>query len=143
MEILKEFGVIKKNHYYLYDNFDDSMTIDFRKLRGRYYKKTNHWVFPIQNETKIVDESIQKDDTVEVDESIQTDDTVEVDESIQTDDTVEVDESIQTDDTVEVDESIQTDDTVEVDESIQTDKLLEYKYNPPREFYQYISHYIS
>ena len=46
MEIINHFGVVKKKHTYLYNNFNETMNEDFRKLKGRFYKKTNHWVFP-------------------------------------------------------------------------------------------------
>ena len=39
MENIKSYGILKKNHYYLHDNFDKSMEEEFRKLKGRFYKK--------------------------------------------------------------------------------------------------------
>ena len=46
METINHFGIVKKKHTYLYNNFNDTMNEDFRKLKGRFYKKTNYWVFP-------------------------------------------------------------------------------------------------
>ena len=46
MENIKSYGILKKNHYYLHDNFDKSMEEEFRKLKGRFYKKNKYWIFP-------------------------------------------------------------------------------------------------
>jgi hypothetical protein len=52
MDIINNFGIVKKKHTYLYNSFDETMSSHFRKLKGRFYKKTNHWVFPfIKEET--------------------------------------------------------------------------------------------
>ena len=48
MENIKSYGILKKNHYYLHDNFDKSMEEEFRKLKGRFYKKKNYWIFPVK-----------------------------------------------------------------------------------------------
>ena len=53
METINHFGIVKKKHTYLYNNFNDTMNEDFRKLKGRFYKKTNYWVFPfVKGENK-------------------------------------------------------------------------------------------
>jgi hypothetical protein len=59
MDIINNFGIEKKNKTYLYDNFDETMISDFRKLKGRFYKKTNHWIFPF---SKGKDVSVMKED---------------------------------------------------------------------------------
>lgn len=135
MEILKNFGVIKKKNYYLYDNFDDTMTTDFRKLKGRYYKKTNHWVFPLEIENIILEET-QSIDTVLNENNNVLD---EKDESIQTDKSIEMEEELTTDESIKTDKSFDTDDS---DHIVNLTECIEYKYNPPQEFYKYISSYI-
>lgn len=57
METINHYGIVKKKHTYLYTNFNDTMNEDFRKLKGRFYKKTKHWVFPF-----VKDENIQPND---------------------------------------------------------------------------------
>ena len=49
MEIILQHAKMKKKKYYLYDNFDKSLTKAFHELKGRYYKKENYWVFAVQN----------------------------------------------------------------------------------------------
>ena len=153
MEILKKFGIIKKKNYYLYDNFDDTMTVDFRKLKGRYYKKTNHWVFPLEIENILFEkkeciDSVLKENnngSNEKDESIETDKSIEIEESITTNVTVVTDKSIELEGPLDTDDSIKTDESFDTDDSVHIVNLkecIEYKYNPPQEFYKYILNYI-
>jgi len=147
MEILKNFGVIKKKNYYLYDNFDDTMTTDFRKLKGRYYKKTNHWVFPLEIEnillekTQFIDTILKESNNVldEKDASIQTDKSIEMEESLNTDGSIQTDKSIEMEESLDTDDSIQTDESINIVNPI---RYIEYTYKPPQEFYKYISSYI-
>ena len=53
MEIINHFGIVKRKHTYLYTNFNDTMNEDFRKLKGRFYKKPNYWVFPFVKEANV------------------------------------------------------------------------------------------
>ena len=48
MEILQEHAVLKNKKYYLYleNNKVKVNKTAFHKLKGRYYKKNNYWVFP-------------------------------------------------------------------------------------------------
>ena len=141
MEILKNFGVIKKKNYYLYDNFDDTMTTDFRKLKGRYYKKTNHWVFPLEIEnillekTQFIDTILKESNNVldEKDASIQTDKSIEMEESLNTDGSIQTDKSIEMEESLDTDDSIQTDESINIVNPI---RYIEYTYKPPQEFYK-------
>lgn len=147
MEILKNFGVIKKKNYYLYDNFDDTMITDFRKLKGRYYKKTNHWVFPLEIEnillekTESINTVLNENNNVfdEKDDSIQTDKSIEMEELLDTNESIQTDKSIEMEESLDTDESIQTDESIDIVNPI---KYIDYKYKPPQEFYKYISTYI-
>ena len=47
MNIIQEFAVRKKTNLYLTREVDDTTAIEFRKLKGRYYRKKGHWVFPL------------------------------------------------------------------------------------------------
>jgi hypothetical protein len=64
MEIIRKYGVMKNNQFCLYDNFDESMTIEFRKLKGKYYKKNNFWSFPKKNIFSEDDDSIEKQENI-------------------------------------------------------------------------------
>jgi hypothetical protein len=77
MEIIHKFGTVKKKHTYLYNNFDDTMKEEFRKLKGRFYKKTNHWVFPFVKE-----ENVKLNDNSPTQESV-SDEIVQVSEENQ------------------------------------------------------------
>ena len=77
MEIIHKFGTVKKKHTYLYNNFDDTMKEEFRKLKGRFYKKTNHWVFPFVKE-----ENVKLNDNFPTQESV-SDEIVQVSEENQ------------------------------------------------------------
>ena len=46
MEIIRTYGTPEKSRIYLKDHFDESMKNEFRKLKGRYFKIKNYWVFP-------------------------------------------------------------------------------------------------
>ena len=47
MNIIQEFAVRKKTNLYLTREVDDTTAIEFRKLKGRYYRKKGQWVFPL------------------------------------------------------------------------------------------------
>jgi hypothetical protein len=72
MDIIGNFGVVKKNHTYLYENFDDTMSVEFRKLKGRFYKKTNHWVFPFVVEEVEEEVSVKETESVKSVKSVST-----------------------------------------------------------------------
>lgn len=84
MNIINNYGIEKKNHTYLYDNFNDSMNQEFRKLKGRFYKKTNHWVFPFLKTKQNITESLQTTTTSKEEEiksiAIQTNEEEEIEE---------------------------------------------------------------
>jgi hypothetical protein len=105
------------------------MTADFRKLKGRYYKKTHHWVFPLEIENILLEKTESINTVLNENNNVFD----EKDDSIQTDESVEMEESLDTN------ESIQTDESVEIVNPI---KYIDYKYKPPQEFYKYISTYI-
>ena len=46
MEYLKVNGIQKQKKIYLHTPFNKNQAIEYRKLKGRYYKKKNYWVFP-------------------------------------------------------------------------------------------------
>jgi hypothetical protein len=60
MEYLKLNGIHKQRKIYLYTTFDKKQAEEYRKLRGRYYKKKNYWVFPsnvFENKVPLLDTS--------------------------------------------------------------------------------------
>ena len=60
MEYLKLNGIHKQRKIYLYTTFDKKQAEEYRKLKGRYYKKKNYWVFPsnvFENKVPLLDTS--------------------------------------------------------------------------------------
>ena len=47
MNIILEFAIKKKSNLYLTREVDEATATEFRKLKGRFYKKKGQWVFPL------------------------------------------------------------------------------------------------
>ena len=50
MEFIKKYGSYQKNRIYIDNSKLENESInmkEFRKLKGRFYKKTNQWIFPL------------------------------------------------------------------------------------------------
>lgn len=47
MEIIQREGIVQGDKIYVKSEHTDSI-LEFRKLKGRYYKKKDHWVFSKQ-----------------------------------------------------------------------------------------------
>jgi len=117
MEIIQKYGVLKNNHFCLYDNFNDTMEVEFRKLKGRYYKKNNFWSFPKDNIP-----NVSKEEVINEYEEV----------------SVQTDHSIAEEHSTYEEVSVQTEPS-NIEKNITTKK---YKYNPPDYFYDYIKEYI-
>ena len=163
MNIINNYGIEKKNHTYLYDNFNDSMNQEFRKLKGRFYKKTNHWVFPFLKTKQNITESLLTTTTSKEEEKIksiaiqtgETEEEVIEEEVIKEEEESSKSSFTETSSTSVILENVSDKifSTLDLNSfqselaSVQTQtdddyERIEYVYKPPQFFYQQISTYL-
>ena len=55
MDFIKKYGSSQKNRIYIDNSKLENEIVDvkeFRRLKGRFYKKSNQWIFPLDLNTK-------------------------------------------------------------------------------------------
>lgn len=157
MEIILKYGIIKKNQLCLYEHFDDTLTNEFRSLKGRYYKKNNFWSFPRDkiikkniSEPTIQDEEgttsiIEPQDIQENGSIIRPLDEEENGSMIEPqdeEDNISIIEPFDEEDNISIDSSIVHEYHLSMDDSIYELSKKKYKYNPPDYFYEYIKGFL-
>ena len=73
MDLIEKYGNIDKQRIYIHSSKLENQNIDlkeFRKLKGRFIKKFNHWVFPLTDKENLLQNKIEKIEKIdEIEES--------------------------------------------------------------------------
>ena len=62
MDLIEKYGNIDKQRIYVHSSKLENQNIDlkeFRKLKGRFIKKFNHWVFPLTDKENLLQNKIE------------------------------------------------------------------------------------
>ncbi len=164
MEIIRTYGTTEKTRIYLNDHFDDSMSNEFRKLKGRYFKIKKYWVFPKSiitivedkgSNTQTMEESSGEVQTQTMEESSGEEQTQTMEKSrgdAQTQTMEKFNREVQTQTMEESSGDVQTQTMEESSGDAQTQTMekftyqglsskVEYMYTPPPEYYKIVERY--
>ena len=172
MDLIEKYGNIDKQRIYIHSSKLENQNIDlkeFRKLKGRFIKKFNHWVFPLTDKENLLQnkiENIEKIDEIEesekeeeIEESEKEEEVNEIEEieDSEKEEEIEEEEEIKEVNEIEIDEKKNIEDLC-VDKSetesenesenksfLYVDKNLKFEYiiKPPQELYEAIDDYLK
>ena len=135
MEFIKKYGSYQKKRIYIDNSKLENESInmkEFRKLKGRFYKKTNQWIFPLNLNEKtepqiIIEEKVSvesqsidtKMDSV-TDEEIKEEEEVESVEEVIEEITIKEEEEVES-----VEEVIEENEEITINEEEETESVEE------------------
>ena len=163
MDLIEKYGNIDKQRIYIHSSKLENQNIDlkeFRKLKGRFIKKFNHWVFPLTDKENLLQNKIEKIEKIdEIEESEKEEEVNEIEEieDSEKEEEIEEEEEIKEVNEIEIDEKKNIEDLC-VDKSetesenesenksfLYVDKNLKFEYiiKPPQELYEAIDDYLK
>ena len=162
MEFIKKYGSYQKKRIYIDNSKLENESInmkEFRKLKGRFYKKTNQWIFPLNLNEKtepqiIIEEKVSvesqsidtKMDSV-TDEEIKEEEEVESVEETESVEEISIkeEEEVRENKYLCVDEVEHTESESDVCSSICVDEVQKFSYimKPPQELYDTLDDFLK